>query len=249
MPTAPYGSWPSPSQQQWPPPRACATPSPGSATDGSAWWLERRPSDEGRTTLVRDGEDVTPPETERAHARARVRRRRLVPPRRHRLLLRTTPTSASIASTPARAPRPITPEPPRPRRCATPTAAPPRRRADRLRARDPRRDGEPVNDLVALPGRRRRRAAGARLRPRLLRLPAAQPRRHPGWPGPAGTTPTCRGTAPSCGWRRSTRPTQARLVAGGRSESIWQPDWSPDGALHYVSDRTAGGTSTARASS
>jgi dienelactone hydrolase len=30
----------------------------------------------------------------------------------------------------------------------------------------------------------------------------------------------------------------ARLIAGGPRESIYQPGWSPDGALYYVSDRT-----------
>ena len=30
----------------------------------------------------------------------------------------------------------------------------------------------------------------------------------------------------------------ARLVAGGPEESIYQPEWSPDGVLHFVSDRT-----------
>jgi dipeptidyl aminopeptidase/acylaminoacyl peptidase len=30
----------------------------------------------------------------------------------------------------------------------------------------------------------------------------------------------------------------ARHVAGGREESIFQPEWSPDGTLHFVSDRT-----------
>src|SRR5205823_14737515 len=29
-----------------------------------------------------------------------------------------------------------------------------------------------------------------------------------------------------------------RHVAGGSEESIFQPDWSPDGTLHFVSDRT-----------
>lgn len=28
------------------------------------------------------------------------------------------------------------------------------------------------------------------------------------------------------------------LVAGGKTESIFQPEWSPDGVLHFVSDRT-----------
>jgi dipeptidyl aminopeptidase/acylaminoacyl peptidase len=31
---------------------------------------------------------------------------------------------------------------------------------------------------------------------------------------------------------------EARLVAGGPEESIFQPEWSPDGTLHYVSDRS-----------
>ena len=30
----------------------------------------------------------------------------------------------------------------------------------------------------------------------------------------------------------------ARLIAGGQEESIFQPEWSPDGVLHFVSDRT-----------
>jgi dipeptidyl aminopeptidase/acylaminoacyl peptidase len=30
----------------------------------------------------------------------------------------------------------------------------------------------------------------------------------------------------------------ARLIAGGNGESIFQPEWSPDGVLHFVSDRT-----------
>ncbi|HMI32057.1 MAG TPA: prolyl oligopeptidase family serine peptidase [Candidatus Limnocylindrales bacterium] len=31
---------------------------------------------------------------------------------------------------------------------------------------------------------------------------------------------------------------ERKLVAGGPEESIFQPEWSPDGALHFVSDRT-----------
>jgi len=31
---------------------------------------------------------------------------------------------------------------------------------------------------------------------------------------------------------------QAERVAGGKDESIFQPEWSPDGVLHFVSDRT-----------
>ena len=31
---------------------------------------------------------------------------------------------------------------------------------------------------------------------------------------------------------------EAQAVAGGRAESIFQPEWSPDGVLHFVSDRS-----------
>lgn len=34
------------------------------------------------------------------------------------------------------------------------------------------------------------------------------------------------------------RITAARMIAGGKTESIYQPEWSPDGHLHFVSDRT-----------
>ena len=34
------------------------------------------------------------------------------------------------------------------------------------------------------------------------------------------------------------RPRDARRVAGGSGESIFQPEWSPGGVLHFVSDRS-----------
>jgi dipeptidyl aminopeptidase/acylaminoacyl peptidase len=34
------------------------------------------------------------------------------------------------------------------------------------------------------------------------------------------------------------KPKSVRLVAGGPNESIFQPEWSPDGTLYFVSDRT-----------
>jgi dipeptidyl aminopeptidase/acylaminoacyl peptidase len=34
------------------------------------------------------------------------------------------------------------------------------------------------------------------------------------------------------------QPAEPWLVSGGRDESVFQPEWSPDGALHFVSDRS-----------
>jgi dipeptidyl aminopeptidase/acylaminoacyl peptidase len=43
-------------------------------------------------------------------------------------------------------------------------------------------------------------------------------------------------------WRAALYPdgtiSEPELVAGGPDESIYQPEWSPSGVLHYVSDRT-----------
>jgi len=43
-------------------------------------------------------------------------------------------------------------------------------------------------------------------------------------------------------WVGDLRPggavARAQCIAGGPSESIFQPEWSPDGVLHFVSDRT-----------
>jgi dipeptidyl aminopeptidase/acylaminoacyl peptidase len=33
-------------------------------------------------------------------------------------------------------------------------------------------------------------------------------------------------------------PTASRMIAGGAGESVLQPEWSPDGALHFISDRS-----------
>ena len=62
-----------------------------------------------------------------------------------------------------------------------------------------------------------------------------------GWPGWSGTTRTCPGTRPGCGSRRSAEDGTlgpSDLAAGGPDESVVQPEWSPDGMLHLVSDRS-----------
>ena len=79
-------------------------------------------------------------------------------------------------------------------------------------------------------------AAGATSTPAPGSAPTAA-----GWPGWSGTTRTCPGTGPSCGWPRSAGDALAGdpvTVAGGPEESVFQPEWSPDGVLHLVSDRT-----------
>ena len=62
-----------------------------------------------------------------------------------------------------------------------------------------------------------------------------------GWPGSAGTTRTCRGTAPSCGSRRSTNggsPGKGRLVKGSLRESVLAPLWRDNASLYVATDWT-----------
>ena len=224
MRSAPYGAWQSPVSAAMAAAAGVRLSEPWLGTGGSIWWLERRPSNGGHTTLVRDGEDVTAPEI---NVRTRV----------HEygggawLLHDDTAFFSEYSDQrlyrldPGSAPRPITPEPPKPSsiRYADGRATPDGELI--VCVRETHGDGEPVNDLVAVP-------ADGSSEPRVLssgRDFYAYPRPSPDgtqvcWS--AGTTPTCRGTAPSCGWLRSTtRRLRAKLPAARAS-----PSGSPPGA-------------------
>src|SRR5829696_3234922 len=140
-------------------------------------------------------------------------------------------------------PRPITPEPPAPaaHRYADACPTPDGRRLVCVRERH--EDGQVVNELVALP------AAGGGEGGQPVVLAAgrdfyASPR----------VSPDGRRLA-WLEWDHPNMPwdgTELRLadlagdglagdpvtVAGGPEESVFQPEWSPEGALHLVSDRT-----------
>ena len=89
--------------------------------------------------------------------------------------------------------------------------------------------------------RRRGPRPGAGRGPRLLQLAAPQPR----WPtarlAELGPPRHALGQHHAVALPRSATDgglAQVRQVAGGERESIVQPDWSPDGQLYFVSDRT-----------
>ncbi len=120
----------------------------------------------------------------------------------------------------------ISPEPAEPGgRCAMPTCASTPDGEAIVCVREVHGEGEAGEPDRRSAARRRGRAAGAGRRSRLLLVPAGQPRRRGGWPGPAGTTRTCPGTGPSCGSRRCGDSGEERLVAGGAEESVFQPEW------------------------
>ena len=210
--------------------------------DGDAvYWSEARPAEDGRDVIVvrpRTGaRDAIPHRLQRPHPRARVRRRRLHRPRRHRLLLpRRRPAHLRDARRRSRAP--ITPEPDVPfglryadlqvtpttaagRACASATASP---STSTTSCASRSAGGDPVasrgHDFYSV----------------AARLPGRRPARLARVGSPADAVGGLRAVRAAC----STRATlvNERRVAGGPAEAIVQPAWSPDSVLHYSSDRT-----------
>jgi dipeptidyl aminopeptidase/acylaminoacyl peptidase len=248
---APYGTWRSPVTPALITGTQVGLAGPWLDGGGVAYWTESRPLEGGRVTLVRrqpDGrvEEVTPAPFNlrtrvheyggRAYAAlggvvvvVEFRDQRL-----HRVGLG--------------APVPLTPESGALLRYAEPVLDLPRRRALAVRE-DHRGGGEPRNELVAVPlegdGGGGEPHEGVVLdgahdfvaypRPspdgRLLAWIAWD---HPDMPWDGTTLWVAELDA------RGLPAGPPRLVAGGREESVVQPEWSPDGTLHFLSDRDGG---------
>ena len=230
--TRPFGSWPSPLTAAGVAGASVRLSEPDLGGDGSVWWLERRPQEGGRTALVRDGEDVVP---EGFNVRTRV----------HEYgggawllnddggaLCSSWDDQRLYRIDPGGEPRPITPE--GPWRYADGRATPD---AERLvYVRESHAGEEVVNELVALPaggGEPETIASGRDF--------YSCPR-----PSPDGERLcfTC-WDHPNMPWDGTelweaplASPGDARRVAGGPEESIWQPGFGPDGELWWVSDAT-----------
>ena len=88
---------------------------------------------------------------------------------------------------------------------------------------------------------RRRRADGPRRGPGLRRRAAALAGRHAPRLARVGPPGHAVGRDPPAGRARSSPDGtlgESALAAGGPDESIVQPEWSPDGTLHLISDRS-----------
>ena len=241
---APYGSWESPISAQ-------AVASGGGrrsgarlAEDGALWWAELRPDEGGRTALMRRPEGAEAEEATPAGANARTRVHEygggawtLVAPDvvvyaefSDQRLYRRRLGSDAVA---------ITPEPAEAKalQYADMRLAPDGETLVCVREIHPADGGEPENQIVALPlsgeGEARVLAAGRDFYsfPRLsadgatLALTCWD---HPNMPWDG----TELWTLPLAD------PGAARKLAGGPEESIFQPEWGPDGRLYYVSDRS-----------
>ena len=138
-------------------------------------------------------------------------------------------------------PRPITPEPPRPRalRYADLELSPDGRRIYCVRETHPE-SGEAVNEIVTLPSDGSREPALLVGGHDFVSYPRLSPDathlcwtswEHPRMPWDGTDLWLAELTADG-------KLEEARCVAGGPAESIYQPAFAPDGTLHFVSDRS-----------
>jgi len=260
---APYGSWKSPISAE-----QLARGGVGLGelqTDGDAvLWLELRPAEGGRqvacrwepgTALDGGGEGtITQLTPDGFNVRTRVHEYGGGAFLAHQgvVYFSNFADQRLYRQDPGQSPRPITPDPAVPAAlryadaCATPDGA------LLVCVRERHEDGEAINELVALPADGSAEPwiiAGGRdfyASPRLSpdgRQLAWLEWDHPNMPwdgtelyvanvelqveGEPGSRPTAR-----------LRLATPKLVAGGPEESVFQPSWSADGALSFVSDRT-----------
>jgi dipeptidyl aminopeptidase/acylaminoacyl peptidase len=238
---APYGSWHSPLDAAS---VARAGRRLGAATiaaDGAAWWAEGRPDEGGRVTLMRRPAGGEPEEATPADGNVRTRVHEygggawhLVEP--DLVLFVEFSDQRLYRQRLGEAPVPISPEPAQPGSLRYADMRPDPDGRLVVCVRESHGEGEAVNEIVAMP------LDGA-AEPQVL----ASGRDFYSFPrvSPDGNwlAWTC-WDRPNMPWDGTelwvaplADPGQAQLVAGGPEESIFQPEWGPEGRLHFVSDR------------
>jgi dipeptidyl aminopeptidase/acylaminoacyl peptidase len=206
---APFGSWPSPITTDLI--TAGSVHLKELTLDGDhAGWLEQRPTEVGRTVLVRDGHDITPPGFS---VRSRVHEYGggsytfpyFVNDKDQQIYREETP----VTHTPGLRFADLVVD------------------GDRLIAvcEDHRQGGEPINSLVII--------AAGKIEPLITGNDFySSPCLH------AGHLAYLTWNHPNLPWDETELWLDGRKIAGGAGESIFQPQWSPDGVLHFISDRT-----------
>jgi len=236
----PYGSWPSPVTADLIASKTLRLLEPTVVGDDT-YWIEVRPSEEGRYALVRrssnGGTADVVPESFSARTSVHEYGGGAYVVEGETVVFSNWDDQRLYRQGPEEAPSPITPD--RERRYADGVVD---RRRNRLICvqEDHTVDGEAVNTIVSvdLAGQEAPRVlvsgndfyAAPRLAPGGSRL-AWLTWNHPNMPW-NGTQLWVADIAPDGSL------TSSALVAGASDESIFQPQWSPDGVLHFVSDRT-----------
>jgi len=237
---APYGAWRSPITSDLIV-RGVVGLSEGMVDNQTVYWTESRPGEDGRKVVVRrarDGstEDVTP---QPFNARTRVHEYGGGDFTVHdgTVYFANFADQRIYRRPPGGGPQPLTPE--TGRRFADMVVDRARNRLICVRENHSGPGSEPVNDIVGVDltdGEETVLVTGndfyssPRLRPDGDRL-AWLTWNHPNMPWDGTELVVCDVNAEGL-------PQNAERVAGGRDESIFQPEWSPDGTLHFVSDRT-----------
>jgi dipeptidyl aminopeptidase/acylaminoacyl peptidase len=238
---APYGSWRSPIEAAT---VARAGRRLGAATiaaDGAVWWAEGRPDEGGRVALMRRPRGGEPEEVTPAGANVRTRVHEygggswcllgseevvfveFGDQRLYRQRLGEEPV-------------PISPEPGEPGALRYADMRPDPDGRLLVCVRESHGEGEAVNEVVSLPldgsGEPQVLASGRDF----YSFPRVSPDGN--W-----LAWTC-WDHPNMPWDGTelwvaplVDPGQEQLVAGGAEESIFQPEWGPEGRLHFVSDR------------
>ncbi len=239
---APYGSWRSPIDPATVARAGRRLGAAALAPDGAVWWAEGHPDEGGRVALVRaapggEPEDVTPAAV---NVRTRVHEYgggawRVVAA--DLVLFVDFADQRLYRQRLGEAPVAITPEPPQP---ASLRYADLRLCADGATVVCVREvhegEGEPENQIVSLP------LDGAS-EPTVL----AAGRDFYSFPRPSPDGEQIAWTCwdhPNMPWDGTelwvaplAAPGEARLVAGGKAESVFQPEWDAAGRLHFASDR------------
>src|SRR5438093_1101956 len=236
---APYGSWPSPITSALLT-SAGITFSELQFSNGRLYWLESRPDEAGRVVLISNSTDVTP---KPFNMRTRVHEYGGGAYFLHgdTVFFTNFADQRLYRRDPDGEAKPITPAPPAPAslRHADGRVTPDGRTIICVRERH-EQGREAINEIIAMP-------ADGSSEPRIM-LSGYDFYSFP------RISPDGRRLAWTC-WRHPQMPwdgtelwvgeltsngsiANAHHVAGSASESIFQPEWSPDGTLYFVSDRT-----------
>lgn len=238
---APYGSWRSPIGPADVVRAGRRLGAPAIAPDGAVWWAEGRPEEGGRVALLRRPPGGEPEEATAPGANVRTRVHEYgggawLLLGAEEFVFAEFSDQRLYRQRLGEAPVPLTPEPPRPGalRYADMRVDPGLETI--VCVRETHGEGEPRNEIVALPldgsGEATVLATGRDF--------YSFPR-----PSPDGKwlAWTC-WDHPSMPWDGTELwlapredPGDARLLAGGAGESIFQPEWDRSGRLHFVSDR------------
>ena len=214
-------------------------------SQGHFYWAETRPQERGRVTIVRMSPGASPREAVPPDFNCRTRVHEYgggaYLAHGRRLYCSNFTDQRLYRIDPNQAPEPITPEPPVPAglRYADGRLTPDGRLIVCVRE-DHTRGGEPVNELVAVSEQGPQEPivlagghdfyASPRLSPDGRRL-AWLCWDHPQMPWEGSELWLA-------DFSSDGRLSGEHRVAGGNTVSIFQPEWSPDGRLHFVSDET-----------